>query len=274
MKTKKMPILLLSGLLLTAPITSFADQKIDMDANPEITEMQYEDGNREIKDLEDNKSKDVEKESETKTSFENEDKKEEDKEKTKEKNSEDKKESDEKEDVKEEELGQKDVSVVKDEPKEYKLEVVDQIDEDQGANFITISSEDTEKNPLTGFVYTLKNETTGEEIDVNLKDTSEIIVKGSDGKYSLTLKDKPEEFEEEKALEFEMPYGEDGENKTRLLKLTPKHILKPEVPNTPNPETSDDRKLNLLPIGTILLAIVGLFSALIYDSKKKKKENE
>lgn len=274
---KKIPVLLLTTSLLLGPLTTSFAEEITFPENATVSEIQYDSGEKEVKDINnEEENKDVIEESQEEV-FLGDEKQEI---KPKEENSKDdskkeskdksKKEKDKKE---EEKLGEKDASAIVEEKKEIKLKVVDDIKDEQGVNYITISSEDTNGAPLTGFTYELKNLTTKESVTIDLKKDSTVFVEGPDGEYSLEIKNKPKEFEEEKPMTFSMPFG-NNENKTRLLKLKPKHILKPEVPNTPNPKTADDRDLNLVAIGAVLVVIIGLISALIYTTRKNKKTEE
>lgn len=265
---KKLPIILLSTSLLLGPVTSFADetQQINQIADPKVTEIEFENGDREVnpnkeenKDIkeitEDNKNNKEDKES---------------KEQPKE-NKEDSKDK-----TSNEKLGEKDVSKTVDKTP-IKLKIVDQVDPTyQEANYITITSEGPNKESITGFSYVLENKTTGEKIDINFKDQNAIIVRGADGDYSLTLKNKPDNFQDEKEMTFKMPYitkkNQNGiDESTRLLQIKPKHILKPEVPKQ-NPKTSDTKALNMKIIVPIIIAIIAILGYLAYDSKKKKND--
>lgn len=281
---KKIPVLLLTTSLLLGPLTTSFAEEITFPENATVSEIQYDSGEKEVKNINnEEENKDVIEESqeevflgdekqEIKPKEENskDDSKKESKDKSKKDDKKSEKEKDQKEEKK---LGEKDASAIVEEKKEIKLKVVDDIKDEQGVNYITISSEDTNGAPLTGFTYELKNLTTKESVTIDLKKDSTVFVEGPDGEYSLEIKDKPKEFEDEKPMTFSMPFGND-ENKTRLLKLKPKHILKPEVPNTPNPKTADDRQLNLKAIGGVLVAIILLVGALIYTTRKNKQIEE
>lgn len=258
----KLPIILLASALLINPVSSFADeniQEINQPAKAKVVEIEHENGDKELNpetldNKDTKKTKNIKEQTPTQT---------------------DKKEEKPKEDnQKDIPLGQKDASkeVKKEKVKLQIVEIAD--DQTQDANYITVISEGTNKESITGFVYTLENKTTNEKIDLNFKDKNQIIVKGSDGEYTLTLKEKPKNFKEEKEMTFKMPYvtkkNQNGiDESTRLLQIKPKHILKPEVPNKPNPQTVDNKDLNFKIIGPILLAIIAILGYLLYDSKKK-----
>lgn len=255
---KKLPIILLSTSLLLGPVTSFANetQEINQTVDPKITEIEFKNGDKEVNpNKEENKDiKEI-----TEKNEESKENKEDSKDKT----------TDEK-------LGEKDVSkTVNKTP--IKLEIVDQVNPTyQEANYITITSEGPNKESITGFSYVLENKTTGEKIDINFKDQNAIIVRGADGDYSLTLKNKPDNFQDEKEMTFKMPYitkkNQNGiDESTRLLQIKPKHILKPEVPKQ-NPKTSDTKDLNMKIIVPIIIAIIAILGYLAYDSKKKKND--
>lgn len=279
---KKIPVLLLTTSLLLGPLTTSFAEEITFPENATVSEIQYDSGEKEIKDINNKEeNKDVIEESQEEVFLgdekqeikpKEENSKDDSKKESKDKSKKDDKKS-EKDKKEEEKLGEKDASAIVEEKKEIKLKVVDDIKDEQGINYITISSEDTNGAPLTGFTYELKNLTTKESVTIDLKKDSTIFVEGPDGEYSLEIKDKPKEFEDEKPMIFSMPFGND-ENKTRLLKLKPKHILKPEVPNTPNPKTADDRQLNLKAIGGVLVAIILLVGALIYTTRRNKQIEE
>lgn len=255
---KKLPIILLSTSLLLGPVTSFAaeTQEINQTVDPKITEIEFKNGDKEVNpNKEENKDiKEITEENE-----ESKENKEDSKDKT----------TDEK-------LGEKDVSKTVDKTP-IKLEIVDQVDPTyQEANYITITSEGPNKESITGFSYVLENKTTGEKIDINFKDQNAIIVRGADGDYSLTLKNKPDNFQDEKEMTFKMPYitkkNQNGiDESTRLLQIKPKHILKPEV-SKQNPKTSDTKDLNMKIIVPIIIAIIAILGYLAYDSKKKKND--
>ena len=281
---KKIPVLLLTTSLLLGPLTTSFAEEITFPENATVSEIQYDSGEKEVKDINNEKeNKDVIEESQEEVFLgdekqeikpKEENSKDDSKKESKDKSKKDDKKSEKEKDQKEEEqLGEKDASAIVEEKKEIKLKVVDDIKDEQGVNYITISSEDTNGAPLTGFTYELKNLTTKESVTIDLKKDSTVFVEGPDGEYSLEIKNKPKEFEDEKPMTFSMPFGND-ENKTRLLKLKPKHILKPEVPNTPNPKTADDRQLNLKAIGGVLVAIILLVGALIYTTRKNKQIEE
>lgn len=281
---KKIPVLLLTTSLLLGPLTTSFAEEITFPENATVSEIQYDSGEKEVKDINNKEeNKDVIEESQEEVFLgdekqeikpKEETSKDDSKKESKDKSKKDDKKSEKEKDKKEEEkLGEKDASAIVEEKKEIKLKVVDDIKDEQGVNYITISSEDTNGAPLTGFTYELKNLTTKESVTIDLKKDSTVFVEGPDGEYSLEIKDKPKEFEDEKPMTFSMPFGND-ENKTRLLKLKPKHILKPEVPNTPNPKTADDRQLNLKAIGGVLVAIILLVGALIYTTRRNKQIEE
>lgn len=277
---KKIPVLLLTTSLLLGPLTTSFAEEITFPENATVSEIQYDSGDKEVKNTNNkDNDKDVIEESQEEVFLGDEkqnltkDQKESDKKEDNKESEKDSKKDSEKADKKEEELGERDASAIIEEKKDIKLKKVDDVKGEQGVNYITISSEDTNGAPLTGFTYELKNLTTKESITIDFKKDSQIFIEGPDGEYSLELKDKPKEFEDEKPMTFSMPFGED-ENKTRLLKLKTKHILKPEVPNTPNPRTADDRQLNIKAIGGVLAVILVLISALIYTTRKNKKIEE
>lgn len=281
---KKIPVLLLTTSLLLGPLTTSFAEEITFPENATVSEIQYDSGEKEVKDINnEEENKDVIEESQEEVFLgdekqeikpKEENSKDDSKKESKDKSKKDDKKSEKEKDKKEEEkLGEKDASAIVEEKKEIKLKVVDDIKDEQGVNYITISSEDTNGAPLTGFTYELKNLTTKESVTIDLKKDSTVFVEGPDGEYSLEIKNKPKEFEDEKPMTFSMPFGND-ENKTRLLKLKPKHILKPEVPNTPNPKTADDRQLNLKAIGGVLVAIILLVGALIYTTRRNKQIEE
>lgn len=277
---KKIPVLLLTTSLLLGPLTTSFAEEITFPESATVSEIQYDSGDKEVKNTNNkDNDKDVIEESQEEVFLGDEkqnltkDQKESDKKEDNKESEKDSKKDSKKADKKEEELGERDASAIIEEKKDIKLKKVDDIKGEQGVNYITISSEDTNGAPLTGFTYELKNLTTKESITIDFKKDSQIFIEGPDGEYSLELKDKPKEFEDEKPMTFSMPFGED-ENKTRLLKLKPKHILKPEVPNTPNPRTADDRQLNIKAIGGVLAVILVLISALIYTTRKNKKIEE
>lgn len=277
---KKIPVLLLTTSLLLGPLTTSFAEEITFPESATVSEIQYDSGDKEVKNTNNNEdNKDVIEESQEEVFLGDEkqnlkkDQKESDKKEENKKSEKDSKKDSEKDNKEEEKLGERDASAIIEEKKDIKLKVTDDVKGEQGVNYITISSEDTNGAPLTGFTYELKNLTTKESVTIDFKKDSQVFVEGPDGEYSLEIKDKPKEFEDEKPMTFSMPFGND-ENKTRLLKLKPKHILKPEVPNTPNPKTADDRQLNLKAIGGVLVAIILLVGALIYTTRKNKQIEE
>lgn len=154
-----------------------------------------------------------------------------------------------------------------------KMTIVDANDEEAGANYITVVSNNSDNKPLKGFKYRLINDDTKEEVVLDFEEKTELIAKVPDGSYTIKFVSGPKENDHEKYtveedIKLTLPKEDKDGSIIKEAKVMLKHSLVKEKSPT-NPKTMDDKNI-ITPILLIVGAI--LIGAFLISRKEKDEE--
>lgn len=132
---------------------------------------------------------------------------------------------------------------------------------------LKIKTVDKDLKPVTGFVYEIKNTENNKKEIIDMTKSTEEVIELEYGKYIISEKTTPKEFQKASDYSFELSNKKDGVNS---VEYAPKHIAEKMTPiieeeKYTQTNTSDSKLPYIFIIGAPILII-----ALIVTNKKRK----